>query len=228
MTDIANKIRKILAKADSTTSPEEASVFMEKAHSMLEAHGLSLLDLGRLDNDDPIGTDHGATKNFAAENWLKMVSSQLARYYGADLVATSIGNKTKHSVIGRESARITYQLMQPYVARQVRQLARQAVKDGEFKSESRAKTAIGNSLSLRIHRLVDEQEDRRKEDLPGKGLNALVPVDMIRMEMETQFPNLREARRGRAVSTTEASRRAASKVSLHRQTGGGLVKRIEG
>lgn len=213
---IADKIRKILAKADGSTHPEEAAVFMAKAHSMLEAHGLNLLDLGRLDSDDPVGTDHAATKNFAAENWLKLVSACLARYYGAEIVSTQIKNKIEHAVIGRESARITYQLMQPYVARQVRQLARAAWKAGEFKTESRAKTAIGNALALRLHDLTNDRQ--RNETRPTTGVNALVPVDLIQLEMEAQFPHMKKGR-GRSVSTTEASRRAADKVSLNRQTG---------
>jgi len=226
---IADKIRKILAVADSTTNPDEADTFMAKAQSMLEAHGLSLLDLGRLDSEDPMGTDRDATKNFVAESWLKIVSACLARYYGAERVTSQYKNTINHAVIGRESARITYQLMQPFVARQVRQLARGAFKAGEFRSESRAKTAIGNALALRIDRLASEQEDRRKEDLPGKGLNALVPVDLIRLEMEAQFPNLSNSGKARMVSTTAASRAAAAKVSLNRQTGAPVgTKRLVG
>ena len=225
MKSIADKIRKILALADSTSHPEEAASFMEKAQEMLEAHGLSLLDLGRLDSDDPIGTDRNATKHYAADNWLGLVSGQLARFYGAELVSSRNKNTYQHAIVGRESARLTYQLMQPFVARQVRQLAKEGVKAGDYKTESRAKTAIGNALAYRIHLLAQVQVDRRKEDQPGKGLNALVPVDMIALEVADQFPNLR-AVKNRTVSTSAASRETAEKVNLNLQTGHAKVKQI--
>ena len=228
MKSIADKIRKILALADSTAHPEEAASFMEKAQEMLEAHGLSLLDLGRLDSDDPIGTDRDAAKHYAAENWLGLVSGQLAHFYGAEMITSREKNTYYHAVVGRESARLTYHLMQPFVARQVRQLARAALKDGYFRSESSAKTSIGNALALRIHRLVEGQVERRKEDQPGKGLNALVPVDMIALEIAAQFPNLRKASKERTVSTSAASRAAAGKVNLNRQTGHAKVKQVTG
>ena len=219
MSNIADKIAKILAKADSTTNPEEADTFMAKAQQLMMEHGLSLLDIGKLDSDDPIGTTEQAASFFAAENWAKLVGGQLARFYGCEVMIEQVGrNKYAFGLAGRESARTTFMLMFPFVLKQVRRLAREETKAGNFETEARAKTAIGNALGLRIYRMIQEQEDSRREDLPGRGMNAVVAVDLNRQALEEHWPNLRTSRR-RSVKTNSAGRAAAGKVSLHRQTG---------
>lgn len=227
---IANKIAKIIAKADSTTNPEEADTFMAKAHAMMEAHGLSLLDLGRLDSEDPIGTSRDCASVSASYGCARAVATQLASYYGCELVYTAYKqeNKFKFHVCGRESARITFQLMFPYVWRQVADLARKDFKAGNHKTRMSALNAVANALTLRIARLVAEQKDRRKEDLAGKGLNALVPVDLIEQELRNAFPRARVGRASK-MRTNESARKAADKVSFNRQTNAAPgTKRIAG
>ena len=212
---IADKIAKILAKADSTTSPEEAETFMSKAHQMMMEHGLSLLDIGKLDSNDPVGTTEQAASYVACENWAKLVGGQLARYYGCEAMIEQVG-RTKYAfgLAGRESARTAFMLMFPFVIKQIRKLAREEVKAGNFKTEARAKTAIGNALGLRINRMVQEQTNEE----PTRGRNELVPVDMNRKALEEHWPCLRQART-RSVRTNAAGHAAARKVSLNRQTG---------
>ena len=112
---IAEKIQKLLAKANSSTHPEEAETFMAKAHALLEQHGLSLFDLGKLDSEDPIGRsqDKEMLRANSAASWRTMVAGQLAIYYGCKMVTTNYrgDNFTYWTVFGRESARITFMLM---------------------------------------------------------------------------------------------------------------------
>lgn len=216
MTNYADKIAKIIAKADGTTNPKEAEVFMAKAQKMMEEHGLTLLDLGRLDADDPIGVTEEAAHHFQADNWAKNVAHALARFYGGEVIMMRRKNKNLHHVAGRESARITYTMMIQFVLRQVRAQAREAYKAGEFLTESKARTAIGNALTLRLSRMVREQEDRRSEEAEGTGLNALVPVDLIKQELTDKYDVV--WKKARSISTTRAGMNRADNISVTRQT----------
>jgi hypothetical protein len=213
---IADKIAKIIAKADSTTNPKEAEVFMAKAQQLMEEYGFTLLDLGRLDSDDPVGTTRDSAHHFKADNWARHVAYSLGSYYGAKVYTTTYGNKIVHSVVGRESARVTYSIMIHFVLRQVRAMARKAFKDGVYASESRARTAIGNALSRRLWILSNEQKARREDSGAGSGLNALVPVDLIKQECEASFPDASLLSFKGTTDTYAVGE--AEKIAINRQT----------
>lgn len=218
---IADKIRKIIAKADSTSNPEEAHTFMAKAQALLEAHGLSLLDIGRLDSDDPIGVDKNCAEVPGAYSSANTVANQLSIYYGCQLVQGAKRNGdnkkvTTFSVAGRESARITFQLMFPYVWRQVMALAREGFNSGGYSNRMQALNYVANALSLRLHRLNAEAEATRAAQPVGSGLNQLVPVNLVLQALEEAFPTMKEGR-ARTAKTNAKSRELASKVSFNRQ-----------
>jgi len=210
---IVEKIKKIVAKAESTTSPEEAQAFMEKAQQLMMEHGFTLLDLGKLDDEDPVGVDKGA-RRMTNGAWEQAVLSMLGPYYGCRVIIE--GGKML-GVAGRESARVTFLLMAPFVVAQVRAAARRAYKAGEFTSAGRARTAIGNALALRIRDLV--RAEREKTTGTGlRGMNALVPVDSVQAAMEEAYGKLGKGR-ARSLRTSAAGKRAAQGISLRKQTG---------
>lgn len=185
MDTIADKIRKIIAKADSTSHPEEAEAFMKKAQILMMEHGLSLLDLGRLNTDDPVTSDLSCmTINHANDKWRRDLVIALARYYGSRVIYSINGGNSKLSFFGRESANITTSLMYPYVDRQVLHLARQAAADGYYSSPNAARKRIGNALCIRIWEMIEQPEIKAQE---GTGSNALVPVDLVRAAIEEVF-----------------------------------------
>lgn len=216
MTNIADKIRKIIAKADSTTNPEEADVFMAKAHKLLEAHGLDLLDLGKLDSDDPIGVDEHCNTVSRSYSCATLIANELARYYGCQLVTTKRrGADTKLSVAGRESARVTFQLMFPFVFRQTRAVAAQGYNAGHYKNRMQALNYVGNALALRLAKLNRMEDTKRAAQPQGSGLNALVPVDLVTQAMNAHFDDLTEGR-ARSVKTNTVSKELANSISLNR------------
>jgi len=73
MSNISNKIAAMIAKAESSSHPEEADAFMSKVHELLEKHGLSLQDIGTINEDDPVGHTKEAGYYFKAENAMKHV-----------------------------------------------------------------------------------------------------------------------------------------------------------
>ena len=210
---IAQKIAKIIAKADSTTNPEEAETFMSKAHDLMIAHGLDLLDLGRL-SEDPVGVDKDAAEVSASYPWLRLCAGQLAAYYGCRLVTSKSGGTVRLHVIGRQSARVTFLLMLPYVKREVLNLGRIAYNEGHYKSRMLAATRMGNALALRIAGMLPSVAKHE-----GKGVNALVPVDVLESAMADAFPKLGGARK-RRVTTDSVSSERVKGVNLNRQTEG--------
>lgn len=210
METIAAKIAKLIAKADSSTHPEEADTFMTKAQELLEAHGISMLDLGKL-SEDAVGHDDDVYRS--SENWKNKLAFILARLYGCQMVTNPVTAKqVKYVVFGRESARITFTLMLPYVIKQINKLGTEEHKAGNYPSRHKAMVAIAGAVTLRIWKMVQETEAQRPA---GGGVNALVPVDLIDAAIAEKFPRLRKASNN--IRTDSNARDVANRVSLHRQ-----------
>lgn len=221
MSNIADKIRKLIAKADSTTHPEEAATFMEKAQSMMLAHGLSLLDLGRLDSEDPVGTDHAGVTTKASYDWARKIVFEAGFYFGVTAVEFKRTDGYQYSLVGRESARITAALMIPFIVRQVSQAASEGVKNGVFPNRRVAHNQLSGALVLRLAR----ERSRAEADTSGRGMNALVPVDMVALEVEAQFPRAKNLRAPK-LETSRAAMEMANRISLNMQTSATAAKRI--
>lgn len=215
---IAEKIAKVLAKAQSTNSPQEAETFMAKVHQLLEDHGLEMADIAELNLNDPLGMSMKAHGSYASENWAVKLGFAAARYFGCKGVSTTSGkNHRWMNVAGRESARITFQLMMPYLVDQVRKSAAAGVKAGHFRSVSQGKTMIGNALTFRIYTLIAENEVLTEKRIGKARANDLVPLDAIAEIIKEHFPHLSEARSSK-ITTTKAAREYAKGISLHKQT----------
>jgi hypothetical protein len=52
--DYVDTIRKLIAKAESTDSSEEADAFMQKVRQLMDRHGVSLVGLATHLSDDPV------------------------------------------------------------------------------------------------------------------------------------------------------------------------------
>lgn len=226
--DIVKKIQAMVAKAESTTSLEEAETIMIMVRKMLDHHGISLLTIRQTAaSDDPVEVDRGVYGYWASDNWMKKLSVAAADYYGVRIVWTKEGNYTSISVIGRESCRAAYLVMLPYLRLRVMRQADSGWRNHKYATASRARTQIGIALSYRLHALaaLDNRKDRPAEEVAGR--NMLVPVDEISATLREAFPNAREAT---LVTRTKISRQAvrdAEEINLHDQMHSeDLVKRI--
>lgn len=225
MTDkekIADKIRKILAKAESVVGTPEAESLMSMAEEMLHQHNLTMLDLNTLDKDDPVDTDFEAVKYRVNDSWMNVLAGQVAHLYGCYPVV-SRDHRTRHtkfmSVTGRLSNRTTFKLMMPFIKKQVLVTGRNLHREDpqSYSSERVAQRRVANALSIRIARMVEGNEIAEQNRV-SKGGTALVPVDLIDAMVKEHFPNLRKARRT-SRSTDGKARDAAGNISLYRQTG---------
>lgn len=219
---IKAKIEKILAKARGTDNEAEAATFLAKAEALMEEHQISIMDLGQ---DDPMGkfTAYEATQS--SPTWKNHVLNQVAQFYGARAVRDWIdGKRFKFVVVGPESARVTTELMYPFIIEQIRAEGRKHAPEIGLKPEA-AIRRVGNAFSHRISRMNCE----RKAEEPKTAAavkNALVKVDALDAYMDELYPDLTKSRRGRGTSTNATAQQAAGRVSLHRQTGGGSTLRI--
>lgn len=222
---IAAKIQRLIAKADSSTHEEEADTFMTKAQALMEQHGLSLLDLGRLDAEDPVGeTTDDELRNNGSARWRFVLAGQLARYYGCKLIGDQRGSFLYWHLFGRESGRVTFQLMWPYVVRQVMKLGNEGAKAGHYSSGKNGHKAVALALASRIGAMASAEERRRNAatGTTSSQLNALVPVDMIRQCVEQAFPKLRTTK-SRFTYDPNAAKAAAGvnlDTQLRRSSGG--------
>lgn len=224
MSKIADKISKLIAKAESTTHPEEADSFMLMVHKLLEQHGMSLLDVGKLNSEDPVGQTSDAGKFYASESAFRDVAFYLAEYYGCKAVVHVHGNHRNLSVFGRDSARITFELMWPYVKKCIRSEARRLhnVVKAEFapipvpsklSTVARQQRWVADALSSRLLRAI---HDRRRETPEQTGVNALVPVDLIQQLMDDLYDDIKTAK-DRQLKTTAEAREAAGNINLNEQ-----------
>lgn len=220
---IADKISKLIAKAESSSHPDEADTFMAKVHQLLEQHGLDLQQVGKLQSDDPVGRSNSVGAYFASESAFRDVAFAAARYYGCQGLVASVGSKRYVHVVGRQSARTTFELMWPYLKRSIRAKARQLEKE-EGSTFARQRRWVADALTARINKLLHEREfhEARKE-VVTTGVNALVPVDLIE-----QMTSHAKVVRGRNLQSTSGAIAAAAGIGLDLQTTGKAVRKITG
>lgn len=227
---IRAKIAKLIAKAESTTHEGEAMVFLAKAEELMNKHQLDLADL----SDDEMGKEVTLTGTSSSPTWQRHLMHSIAVYYGATTVRSFKYKGGKEyfdlEVLGPESARVTVQAMYPFIIKQVRQLGRETAPLQGLSTDASIRR-VANALNTRIWGEIRARKaEEMSTELPGTSAatsHALVvkKQDLLKSYVESVYPHLQKSA-SRGTRTNDAARAAASKVSLHRQTGGGSVKRI--
>lgn len=193
--DIVKKITAMVAKAESTPSLAEAEAIMTKVRQMLDQHGVSLLSISEMEarSADPVGTSRKVYGYWRSDAWMRRLSEAAGWYYGVKVVWSSQGNYTAVAAVGRESCRAAFAVMLPYLRLRVMRMARAGVKEGKYRTESRARSMIGNALSHRMLVLAAKQEEAQAEATgrQASAANALVPVSDLEVELKESFPHLR-------------------------------------
>lgn len=217
---IKKKIAALLAKAEGTDNEFEAATFMAKVNELLERHQIEMHEIRSMGDNDPMGHETGEFNIYASMSWAKIMAHNLALYYGCSTIWSRHKNHFTYEVVGRESARTTFELMLPFVVTQIRRQARHYSEYHEC-SRSVAEREIGHALTLRVHKMNVEQQKIRA-DLIGKGL---IPVSDIQQYIDDTFSNIKSGR-VRNVKTTSSARELADKISLSAQATGKHVKLI--
>jgi len=222
---IKTKIAALLAKAEGTDNEFEAQTFMAKVNELLEKHQIEMHEIRQAQGDqDPMGKQTGETNVYASMLWARDLGGMLARYYGCRYVYYRRGNHFDYEVVGRESARMTFELMFPFIITQVRLQAKHlCVGSYNVASKSVMEREVGQALIVRIARMVKDAEAQRVV-LTGKGL---IPVSDLDAAMADFYPVLKTAK-NKPLRFSGDAWNAAQKVSLHHQaTGRGPTKMIK-
>lgn len=218
---IKSKIAALLAKAESTDNEFEAETFMNKVNELLEKYQIEMAEIRSMrsnGDNDPMGQTKGETNLYASMLWARTLAGTVARYYGCKFIYWKRGNHFKYEVVGRESARVTFELMLPFIISQVKQQAKTLY----GLTPAVAQREVGQALLVRISRMIPQAEARRSE----LTRNALVPVSDLDGYMEKYFPRLKSSRSTTLRFGYDAAR-AAEKISLHHQATAANVKRIK-
>lgn len=224
MTDkIKDKIAALLAKAEGTDNLFEADSFMAKVNELLERHQMDLHEIRKHSgvNTDPIGKTAGETNIYASMLWARGVAGALAKYYGCEFIYWKRGNHFTYRIVGPESARMTFELLLPFVISQVRQQANRLWIARGGKSKSVWEREVGQALQLRVYRLVPQVEAKRAENTA----NGLVPVSDLKAFLDAEFGEIKTAR-ATNYDFGFAAKQAAETISINVQATGKTTKLI--
>lgn len=208
---IKAKIAALLAKAEGTDNPHEADTFMRKVNELLERHQMEMHEIrAAMGDQDPMGKQRGETNIYASMLWARDLGGALAAFYGCKYVYWRQNNNFNYEVIGRDSARMTFELMMPFVISQVRVQAKVLVAHGMTKSI--AEREVGHALRVRLYRMAAAANEHRNE-LVGKGL---IPVSDLDAAMAEFYPEVKKAKASKAKYGYTAQE-LAEKISVNVQ-----------
>ena len=224
MTDLSKikaKIAALLAKANGTDNEHEAEIFSAKAHEMMAEYQLQAFDLGE---DDPMGVWLGMTGNGSTPTWKAHITTSVAQYYGCKVIRHKSNDGTwRLGIHGRESARVTAELMTPFIFDQCRAEAKRLKKEGHTGTVEQITRLVANALNSRIWKLTQEQAAANRAaaesgSVSREASQALAIVEEVDAYVASLYAKLKPGK-GRARNTSADAREAANRVSLHRQTG---------
>ena len=241
MSDTMKKIKAtitaLLAKAKGTDNEHEAEAFLAKAMSMMEQYQLDVMDM--VGEEDPILKHVGLSRAQSGHAWRWRLYSKVAQLYGCKSIHIECYLKNedgtyqldKHgryipgyeqTLVGRESAIITTDLMYPWIVEQVRAGAKRIVAEDKANgvkpmSEQGQAKRVAAALITRIQRMLNERKDSTPTTAAGR--NALVVMDQVNAAYELHFPDTQSL--SIKSKTDDRSRLAAEGIGLHRQTTGG-------
>lgn len=215
---IKDKIVKLLAKANGTSSPEEASAFMAGVQNLLTKHQL---EMGDVIKNDPMERTilFVAPKNFRP--WHQAIPAIVGKYYGCKVIAVMRKDSTLMTAVGRESTRVVAEVMLPFIVDQLRKAAADYRKATMY-STRKSMDDICDAFEIRLTRLMRER-DKVAADNAATGEHAsdgraLMLLDEAEAAMAEMFPDM-QLGKARTLTATGAAMDAAGKVSLDMQVG---------
>ena len=220
---LKEKIAKMLRLAEGEAkngNDDLAATYMAKIDKMLEEHQIGLHEVRANEEriSDPMGQTKGENKVSSTLAWYRLATNAISNYYGCKMVFTTDKKQVHYVLVGRESARVTAELMIPFVISQVKQqtrvyLRKMIAMGYTDMTETKAQTHIGLALVDRIWALIRANAGH-KASLVGRGL---IPVNDVQAFMDEVFGKLGKRKKSTG-TTTGTAREFADKISLHVQT----------
>lgn len=226
---ITEKIKQIIAKANSTTSEAEADALMAMAARLMEKHQIEAHMLG---DNDPLGTTEGDFRpKSGPSSYRPRVLAALAQYYGCKVFwyQEYQGKHIKQllEISGPESARITTSLMMDFVWQQIVDKAAKLAEEGGHGDRGKMLRHICNAMCGRLYTLtaVDKQSSEARPRTEAVANALMVIGNSLTQYYAEKYPNRVTLKAGTRKALNSASKAAAG-ISLARQTTGTAHKRI--
>ena len=216
------KIAALIAKAKSSTHPEEQETFLAKARELMEKHQIDSIELETGSEVDPIGTLKTTSFAIGTPAAVKYeLGGWVAEYFGCTIILVKMGQRGWLDIHGSESSRTTYEAMFPYVWSQVLDLAR--ANGPTAKERRKLQRDISQALGIRLRRLKAEAKAARQVESSSGSKNALVLVDVesrVDDYVAAQYDSLGEGKSPKRKGPGSLGRTLAEQVSLANQVNG--------
>jgi hypothetical protein len=211
---IKDKISKLLAKAHGTDNSAEASSFMAKVEELLTAHQLSIGDVVK---NDPLERTVLFIAPINPRPWHQEIPQIVAEYYGCKLIAVHQRQATLMVAVGRESTRVTAELMIGFIVEQLREAAKEYRKATNYSMRKSMQDVCDNF----VHRLQELIAARNTvAEAHGNTARALVLLDEADAAMKELFPEM-TTKAGKQLEINPLARELADKVKIERQVENG-------
>lgn len=213
-----SKIAALLRKAESTQFKEEAETFLAKARELMEKHQITIVE-GESDEKDEFGLLRTNDFEIGTSAAIKYeLQAAVAQFFGCRVFQIKSGKRAHMDIHGTDSALTTYELMFPFIWKQVRSLARSF---GVGQSQQRKlERDIARSLMSRLYLLRIENEANRQGSA-ASGSSTALALTSIDQRLDdfarSQYEKIGEAKKRNLKAPSQLSRLLANEVALDMQ-----------
>lgn len=164
---LKSKILALLRKAEGTDNEHEADTFASKARELMDQHRLTMRDLTTM--SDPMGRTVVLCPYDNRE--YVVMAAAAGRYLGCDVLTNKVWSESKRRMVrgviflGRESARVTAELLTPFWWSQCNRRGRRKHReDGLGRSAADAVHLMMVALAVRLDGMSDRDDEVREAE----------------------------------------------------------------
>lgn len=224
---IVERVRKLLAMAKDSSSPNEAAIAARRASKLMEQHNLQQADiLLNQDFTDRI-TSHTSDRGYGmVPRWYAILLVPVAKVYDCEVRYIFDGNKKKPQFLGMDEDVLVASYVLEYLAGEIERLAKKHRK--ECGADRIAMNDFRNGASQAIVSMLNVMI-KEKQQQTSKGTElVLCKQNMIAQKFGREVGKYKQSsRRTRSSIHHELGKRAGSKVSIRRGVESSGQSRVE-
>lgn len=213
-----SKIAALLRKAESTQFKEEAETFLAKARELMEKHQITIVE-GESDEKDEFGmlrTNEFEVGTPAVTKY--ELQAEVAQFFGCRVFQSQQGKRAHIDIHGTHSALTTYELMFPFIWKQVKSLAKSF---GTGQAQQRKlERDIARSLRVRLY-ILRKQNEADRQDSAASGSSTALALTSIDHRLDafarSRYTKIEEAKKRNLQAPSQLSRLLANEVALDMQ-----------
>lgn len=218
MSEVADKIKKLMAKArDAAAGEAEALACADRARKLMEEHGLDESVLEERGEISP----HTVNPKYI-DPWRRQIIIQCSRLYGCEAVFYKGVTENRYDIIGREAGATVAASMIQFLDDEVRRLALAARRaaGGDRRYLLAFERGCGTRIAGRLYEMREASESQAKVE--GTGLVLMKEYQQVQAWMEDNMRTTTSKGRGSKLvgEGARAGIAAGNNVNLGGQVGG--------